>query len=262
MVLKHMENLTLRRVVQEAPAAAPIRNSRKNKLLSTAAFLRYAEELHDMKPVLAIQGKGHADAGKDSPARMGRHFIVAAKNSPIAPALFLLNGHHKHRRAHIGMGYWHRDKQSFLIGHSVAIQRWKSFEEQINKMLQTTPHLDVIRAALQDWTMSTITRHAFVKRMAKSGYTSFVDARPAPYALLGDDPNALETAFDAVAKMREGNLAGSAKGRRNIKGVRRPDGLFHAGLVAMAYITAMAIDHRRLNIGSRLPDVAERLPRP
>lgn len=260
-----MDTLSLHAVVKAAPAAAPVRTAREDGLISTSAFLRHVEREHGMKPVLAVQGKGHIDASRDSPAKMGRHFVVAAQpGDGIKQALFLLNSHQKHRRTHIGYGFWNKERESFLIGPSMAIQRWKGFKEPVHVL--TTLWAQAFgwyEQVLPRLGMTDTERFAFGTYMARYGYTDFVEARPSAKALVdGLSGATMMTAFDIVARMRRGNLATRARGHRNIKGVRRPDGLFHAGLAAMHYIVTLAIEARKLRMQFELPRLDERLPRP
>jgi hypothetical protein len=258
-----MTDLTIRSVVRDAPGAAPVRNASKEGLISTSAFLRFVEREYRMRPVLAVQGKGHIDASNDSPAKMGRHLVIVSQNNAaVNRALFLLNSHQKHRRTHIGFGFWDIERESFLIGPSMAIQRWKGFEEA-TKSIVNDDWASACRTSLLMLDWNEIERKAFGRYMARHGYTDFVAARPSGTALVeGLSGGLMVTALDVIARMREGNIPAPDKSRRNIKGVRRPDGLFHAGLTAMSYIVDMAIARNALDEKYRLLPLAGRLPRP
>jgi hypothetical protein len=256
-----MDNLSLRQLIREAPGAAPVRGADQLGLLSTAAVIRHVGEKYKMKPVLAMQGRGHIDASHDTPESMGRHFVVCANKN--GEAFFLLNSHQKHRRAHVGLGFWLPGDESFLIGPSFPIQRWKPFKETIKTLMECRRENAERIVALNNFVPEQADRDAFAKTMAKKGYTPFVDARPSPAALMVGlgVADATHIACWAIKRMVEGNLEAPVKSRRNIKGIKRPDGLFYAGLVAFYEIVELARLRRIPPVPPALPELRGRLPR-
>src|SRR5262245_37300832 len=84
-----MENLSIPKVLAEAPAAARRRDADREGLIDTTEFLRYVGST-GFQPVLAVQGSLHDDS-EHAKRKDGRHLVVAVR-APAA-AVVLLNSH-------------------------------------------------------------------------------------------------------------------------------------------------------------------------
>jgi len=252
-----MNNLSINRVLAAAPAVAKRKDADREGLIDTTQFLRFARR-QGFLPVLAVQGSGHDDSAH-AKEKNGRHLVIAAR--PTTAALFLLNSHTKDRRAHIGIGWWKDD--GFLIGPSTPVQRWLGYEDVIEDLTRNTQDLGRTTRALQDWIPDEQTVRLLARTMSRRGYMAGVVNRPAWQALVENigNPNAKELGFEIIRRMREGNLAAIDGGRR-IKGVRRPDGLFHAAMVCWHQIVAAAQTQGKVDKDFDLPALDERLVRP
>jgi hypothetical protein len=254
-----MNSLTLPKVAENAPAAAPRKNAKDEKLLDTHAFLRHVRSAYDMSEVgVAVQGRRHEDS-KKAKARDGRHLVAASR--PDGLTFFLLNSHFKDRRAHIGVGV-QRDG-SFLIGPSLTVQRWKGYEEPV-KLLAV--HFTNVMRAVKGFEKLKLTDrevNSVAASMSRKGYISTVESRPAAKALIDGlySNRALDVGFYIIGRMRSGNLEAIDGGRR-IKRVRRPDGLFHAGMIAFDLLLGFAHEHHAVAASVSFGDLKERLIRP
>jgi len=256
-----MSNLSLPKVAGMAPAAAPRKNAKDEKILDTHAFLRYVRSEYDMTEIgVAVQGTRHEDS-KKAKAKDGRHLVAATrKNDGLT--FFLLNSHFKDRRAHIGVGI-QRDG-SFLIGPSLAIQRWRGFEEPVDSLAES---LVAVRRAVDSFERMKLSDKEIAKLakdMSKRGYMATVESRPSPKALAEGlySNRALDAGYHIIGRMRTGNLEALEDGGRRIKRVRRPDGLFHAGMIAFDCLLKLAHEHHQVAASVDFGDVKERLIRP
>jgi len=229
-----MNTLTLPYLKKKAPAAAPRKNKKDSSLIDTAAFLRYVKATYDMVPVIAEQGRRHEDS-KKAKAMDGRHLIAASR--PDGLSVFLLNSHFKDRRAHIGIGLQRDD--SFLIGPSMAVQRWKGFLPPLGALASQFATVSRAVRALEKVKLNDAAVMHLARAMSKRGYMPTVESRPSAKALVEHlySHKALDVGFHIIGRMREGNLEAVDGGRR-IKRVRRPDGLFYAGLVCFDLLLA------------------------
>ena len=258
-----MENISIHRVTADAPAAAPRRSAEAEGLVDTAKFLRHVRERFGMVPVLAIQGSPHIDAGENAPPEAGRHLVVAA--TPGGTAVVLLNSHSKDRRAHLGFGAA-RDGLA-LIGPSAPIQRWKGYEDEI-KALYADPEagaqLDMAVGALLRMKATPGQQMSLARAMSRGGYLASVEARPKPESLVEGfvGSSMLDLGFHVLGRMRSGNLESSVRGGRRIKRVRRPDGLFHAGMICFDHMLTEAVKSRKISSRVTFGPVGERLVRP
>lgn len=251
-----MNNLSINRVLDAAPAVAKRKDADREGLIDTSEFLRHVRR-QGYLPVLAVQGSGHDDS-THAKEKNGRHFIVTAR--PTTQALFLLNSHTKDRRAHIGIGWW--KDEGFLIGPSTPVQRWLGFEDTLEELATKMPDYTRCYRALTNWAPGHDARLAVGRAVSRHAYMPGVENRPQPLALVeGCDGNARELGFEIMRRMRKGNIEPAQRGGRRIKGVRRPDGLFHAGMVLFHEIVTDAVAHGALaNAGIGTLD--ERLVRP
>jgi hypothetical protein len=247
-------------VADKAPAAAPRKNAKDEKLLDTHAFLRHVRTAHNMTEVgVVVQGKRHDDA-KKAKAKDGRHLVAATRKSDDL-SFFLLNSHFKDRRAHIGVGI-QRDG-SFMIGPTMAVQRWRGYEEPVDMLAKRFADVGKAIKALDRMRLHDTEIAKLGKAMAKKGYMPTVESRPAPKALIDGlySNRALDVGFHIIGRMRAGNLEASDGGRR-IKRVRRPDGLFHGGMVMFELLMQLAYTHRALPAALGWGQLKDRLIRP
>jgi hypothetical protein len=253
-----MNTLSIPNVARKAPAAAPRKRAKDDGLIDTAAFLRHVRSAYGMTPVVVVQGKRHEDS-KKAKAKDGRHLVAASR--PDGVTFFLLNSHFKDRRAHIGVGVQHDD--SFLIGPSLAVQRWRGFDEPVEHL--SSRFKDVNRAvkAFEKIKLTDREINDFARRMSQRGYMAGVEARPAPKALVDglSSNKALDVGYHIVGRMRTGNMDAVGGGRR-IKRIRRPDGLFHAGMVAFDLLMGLAHEHGEVPETMSFGGLKERLIRP
>jgi hypothetical protein len=255
-----MNTLSLNRVTAVAPAAASRRNAGKEGLIDTTAFLKHIRTAYGMTAGVAVQGKRHEDASPKTKAHDGRHLVAAS--SPDGLTFFLLNSHFKDRRAHIGVGV--RRGESFLIGPTMAIQRWKGFEEPVAQLASRFGGVSGAVTGFGQLRLTDREIYAFARAMAKQGYLKTIEARPAPKALIDGltSQNGLDVGYFIIGRMRDGNLTAGTAGGRRIKRVRRPDGLFHAGMVAFDLLLAFAQRHRKVPVAVNFEPLRERLIRP
>ncbi len=227
-----MKYLTRKEVISLAPGATPRRNAAKERLLCTDIWLTLAEQ-NGFKPVFALQGTSHEDAGTDP--KDGRHLIVAANDR--GHAISLLNSHDKLQRTWGGIGLWGGD---LLLADVAPLQRWKW-----QMPLLHNPDLERIHQQMSNLCRKT-EGPILAAEISKYGYIGG-RGRPHPADLwvkasegLGVS-DTLHTACAIVAACRRGNLAPSthAKTRRRIKGIRRPDALQYLALAA--YAAAMKV---------------------
>lgn len=231
----------MNRVTREAPAAAARRYAAREGLIDTSALLRFLDTHYQMKPVFATQVATPDRANVKQKKTASRHFVVAADRSGLA--IFVLNGHNKDRRTHIGIGFWdirsHAPdyKPGYIIFHSAPIQRWRGYEGVIEGLMKHERRLRTFRRELHEFdptrlTFSTPAVDALARRMATQGYLDSVQRTPKSSALVSPgETNLVAIAFDIIHRMLTGGLESSATGGRKIKAIHRPDGLFHAGMV-------------------------------
>jgi hypothetical protein len=250
-------SLTLPYLKKKAPATAPRKDRKDTSLIDTAAFLRYVKATYDMVPVVAVQGRRHEDS-KKAKAKDGRHLIAASR--PDGLSIFLLNSHFKDRRAHLGLGIQRDD--SFLIGPSLAVQRWKGFQPPLGALAAHFSTISRALKALDRMKLSDAEVMHLARAMSKRGYMPTVESRPSAKALIEHlySHKALDVGFHIIGRMREGNLEAVDGGRR-IKRVRRPDGLFYAGLVCFDLLLGYAHDNGVVPENVSFGDVRERLIR-
>jgi len=254
-----MENLSIHRVLAEAPAAARRKNASKEGLIDTSEFLRRVDRLYDYHPVLAVQGTTHEDSA-NAEEKNGRHLVVAAGRSG---AVFLLNSHTKDRRAHIGVGFWKAD--GFLIGPTSPVQRWAGYDTILEGLMARSGDLNKVSRSLQAWVPNATEIQQITRAVVRKGYMEGVAARPAPHALCDPDSwegSARDLGFEMIRRMRAGNLEAATKGGRRVKGIRRPDGLFHAGMMVFAILMAQGQLHGKIDEDIEFGRVEERLVRP
>jgi hypothetical protein len=255
-----MNTLSLNRVTTVAPAAASRRNADREGLIDTTAFLKHIRTAYGMTLGVAVQGKRHEDASPKTKAHDGRHLVAASRADGLT--FFLLNSHFKDRRAHIGVGV--RRDASFLIGPTMAIQRWKGYEEPVAQLASRFGSISRTVSSFGQLRLTDREIYAFARAMAKHGYLKTIEARPAPKALIDGliSQNGLDVGFLVVSRMRDGNLASATPGGRRIKRIRRPDGLFHAGMVAFDLLLALAQRHNKVAVAVNFGPLRERLIRP
>jgi hypothetical protein len=263
LILPRMDNLSINRVSQEAPAAAPRRNAVDDGLIDTALFLRFVKTNYEMIPVVAVQGSGHRDAGRRAKPENGRHLVVAAGRSGLAAVL--LNSHFKDRRAHIGLGF--ATDGVVLIGPSMPVQRWRGFEEPLKELMgDDSPALYIgkVIGTLSRMRVSESDCRLLARDMAKKGYLASIEARPSVAGLLEGfaGSSMYDLGIHLLKKMREGNIESSVRGGRRIKRIRRPDGLFHAGMICFDRMYRSAQARGKLSTKIDFGKFDERLVRP
>jgi hypothetical protein len=190
------------------------------------------------EPVWALQGSTHEDSQWQP--HEGRHLVVAARGAredDYAPAYALINSHCKLLRVWVGQGLW--DGEDFLLARALPIQRWRGCEAQLRALQETW---DKVLQPGESPSARAQTRLAMAQSVARNGYDG--RGRPKAEALLeaaadgkhGD--TRLDWAFALVRAGRRGNIAPSTAGRRNVKGIRRPDAYWK--IAAAAYEAAKA----------------------
>lgn len=229
-----MTAITLSKVSKEAPAAAPRRDASREGLLDTSQFLTNLSRKYGMKPVLAVQGTAHRDADVID-AKSGRHLVAAVDHQGQGYAL--LNSHYKDRRAHIGMCAVRPGTGDMIIIDSTPVQRWKGFEQVIESFQPKWPEARLVLNSLESWMPSGKTLRDMAAEMVARGYFASATLRPTAESLFDDyGGNALNYAFHLIAKMREGRLPSDQPGTRRVRAIRRPDTLFHAGMMAFEIV--------------------------
>ena len=220
-----MTYLSTADLLAAAPAAAARPDAIENKLLDTAKWL--ADQQGDgWWPVYAIQGTGHGDAKVARPED-GRHLVVVAYEDS-REASFLLNSHTKDRRSRVAIGFW--DGDSFLIAASLPVQRWKGYSGQMARLGSPDLHIHAIllRARLSDWRPQSATVKEFLDRVLPRIYRKGQN-RPSTAFLLGVLGGSMtDVCHGLMARIMAGNMPSAKRGRRNVKGMQRPDALFHA----------------------------------
>lgn len=224
-----MDILTLKDIARIAPGAARRANATKDHLLCTHAFLEGVSAQY--KPVFAMQGTTHGDSS--TVPRDGRHLVVASR--PDGVALALLNSHCKLLRVWIGMGLWNGEDLLLNPSLCLPVQRWRGVDKQLEKfvnekaietVLDVKTRRDADTRAVPNF-LSKLCGH-----VSRHGYISG-RGKPSPAALLNVAdlwlPNSgmLAAAFAVVKSVRQGNIPVSGAGRRNVKGIRRPDAYWH-----------------------------------
>ena len=172
----------------------------------------------------AIQGTGHGDAKVARPED-GRHLVVVQGDGGTG---ILLNSHTKDRRSRVAVGFW--DGRSFLIAGSLPVQRWKGYSAQMTRLKawDYEGSLAVLRARLSDWRPQSATVKEFLDRVLPRIYRKGQN-RPSTAFLLGVLGGSMtDVCHGLMARIMAGNMPSAKRGRRNVKGMQRPDALFHA----------------------------------
>lgn len=219
-----MTYLSTTDLLAAAPAAAARPDAIENKLLDTAKWLA-DEQRYGRRPVYAIQGTGHGDAKVARPED-GRHLIITAGDVPTSS--LLLNSHTKDRRSRVAVGYW--NGESFLIAGSLPVQRWKGYSGQMTRLGAFDLHVNlaILRARLSDWRPQSATVKEFLDRVLPRIYRKGQN-RPSTAFLLGVlGGSMMDVCHGLMGRIMAGNMPSAKRGRRNVKGMQRPDALFHA----------------------------------
>ena len=207
-----------------APAAAARPDAIENKLLDTAQWL--ADQRGDgWRPVYAIQGTGHGDAKVARPED-GRHLVVVAGDAGAAS--LLLNSHTKDRRSRVAIGFWNGD--SFLIAASLPVQRWKGYSGQMARLgaVDLNINATILRARLSDWRPQSATAKEFLDRVLPRIYKKGQNRPSTAYLMSVLGGSMMDVCHGLMAQIMAGNMPSAKRGRRNVKGMQRPDALFHA----------------------------------
>lgn len=207
-----------------APATAPRADAAENKLLDTAQWLANASR-YGWRPVYAIQGSSHGDAKRARPED-GRHLVVVA--GLAATACVLLNSHTKDRRSRLAVGYW--NGESLLIAASLPIQRWKGYSEQTTRLGAEDFHgtLRVMCARLSDWRPQTATVREFLDRVLPRIYKKGQNRPSGAFLAEALGGTMMDVCYGLMARILAGNIPSAKRGRRNVKGMQRPDAIFGA----------------------------------
>lgn len=217
-------------VLNEAPAAAARDDASCEGLLDTTRFLTYCITAYGMTPVVAVQGTSHRDAVKVD-AKSGRHLVAAVNDRGLG--LSLLNSHYKDRRAHIGLCLVQSGSDDMLIIDSAPVQRWRNFEPVVDSFANRMPEALAVSGILSEWLPSAATMQLMASSMTTDGYLSNATLHPTAESLYDNyDGNGLGFAFHMVRKMKNGRLPSRTPGSRRVRAIRRPDTLFHAGMMA------------------------------
>lgn len=255
-----MNNLTLAKIAKEAPAAAPRRDAQREGLIDTARFLSFCQSDYGMKPVLAVQGTAHRDAGTVD-AKSGRHLVAAVDRHGLGYAL--LNSHFKDRRAHIGMCAIAPGTSDMLVIDSMPVQRWKGFEPVLESFDAKWNEARVVVSSLTAWSPSAKTLRDMAAAMASQGYLANATLHPTAESLFDNyDGNALKFAVHLIRKMKEGRLPSRTPGTRRVRAIRRPDTLFHAGMVAFDIVKEKAREMGKVSARCSFVLTDSRLVRP
>lgn len=229
-----MTSLSMNSVAKAAPAAAPRRNADREKLIDTSEFLATCLSRYNMHPALAVQGTAHRDSNVID-AKSGRHLVAAVNSRGHGYAL--LNSHFKDRRAHIGMCAVRPGTADMVIIDSTPVQRWKGFAPVLESFEPKWSEARSTLNALSAWSPTAKTMRGMAEWMAKHGYMDYATLRPTPESLFADyDGDALGFAFHLIDKMRQGRLTPNVADARRVRGIRRPDALFHAGMMAFEIV--------------------------
>ena len=240
-----MTTMNITKVSKKAPAAAPRKDAQREGLIDTAEFLRRCAAQYGLKPVLAVQGTAHRDADVID-AKSGRH-LVAAVNSR-GHGFALLNSHFKDRRAHIGMCAVRPGTTDMLIIDSTPVQRWKGYAEVLESFEDLWPEARTVLDSLSLWSPGTRTLRTLSEKMVNEGYMSYTTLYPTAESLFDNyDGDALGYAYHLVAKMKAGRLPSRTPGTRRVRAIRRPDSLFHAGMVAFELVKERARELGRVS---------------
>lgn len=207
-----------------APATAPRADAAENKLLDTAQWLAN-QNRYGWRPVYAIQGSSHGDAKRARPED-GRHLVVVTGLAETA--CILLNSHTKDRRSRLAVGYW--NGESLLIAASLPIQRWKGYSEQTTRLGAEDFHgtLRVMRARLSDWRPQTATVKEFLDRVLPLIYKKGQNRPSGAFLAEALGGTMMDVCHGLMARILAGNIPSAKRGRRNVKGMQRPDAIFHA----------------------------------
>lgn len=255
-----MTTLNLNKVSKEAPAAAPRRDASREGLLDTAEFLRFCDDRYGYKPVLAVQGTAHRDADVID-AKSGRHLVAAVNARGLGYAL--LNSHFKDRRAHIGMCAVRPGTTDMLIIDSTPVQRWKGYTPALESFDALWSEARAVLDALSLWPPSAKTLKDLAAQMVADGYLSYTTLYPTAESLFDNyDGDALGFAYHLVAKMKAGKLPSSTPGTRRVRAIRRPDTLFHAGMMAFELVKERARSLGRVSARCSFRVTEERRIRP
>lgn len=255
-----MTALSIAKVAKVAPAASSPRDADREKLIDTSQFLSYCARTHGTKPVLAVQGTSHRDAATVT-ERAGRHLVATVNDRGFGFAL--LNSHYKDRRAHIGLCMVQPGTDDMLVFDSTPVQRWKGFKPVVESFAEKMPEARAVVDALSVWSPSAGTLKDLAVSMAQRGYLATASLSPVPESLFDNyDGDALGYAFHLVRKMKLGRLPSSVPGTRRVRAIRRPDTLFHAGMVAFDLIKERARSLGRISMRCSFTLTDERLVRP
>lgn len=219
-----MTYLTTTELLAAAPAAAPRADAAENKLLDTAQWLA-DEHRYSRWAVYAIQGSSHGDAKRARPED-GRHLVVTVGDG--AEARVLLNSHTKDRRAYVATGFW--NGESVLIAASLPVQRWKGVAGQMTRLgaWDFEGNLRVLRARLSDWNPQTATIKEFLDRVLPRIYRKGQNRPSGAFLTETLGGSMTDVCHGLMARILAGNMPSAKRGRRNVKGMNRPDAIFHA----------------------------------
>jgi hypothetical protein len=235
-----MNTLSTSQLIEKAPAARPLPHKHAVGLIDTLEFLAVIKKRLGHRPVMAIQGKPHADVpdeGRKTTAlakreRQGRHLIVCADGR--GSATILLNSHTVRRKAWIAAGFFRSDPAVptgglLLIGVALPLQRWRGFDVAIEELERYRPALAETRTALRAYRPRARDADALAEAVSRRAYLKGHKPIAADELVGAWSLTLYDSLYGMLKRVVDGNLPAAAVGRRKVKPVRGPDALMHAG---------------------------------
>jgi len=221
-----MKFLTPLEVTKLAPAARYLdKEELDGGLVDTLDFLVNLASLESMRPVLAVQGTPHKDAGSE--ASRGKHLVGAARSNGFG--IFLLNAHTVRRRAWIASGFVRQrdDRTLCLPGVCLPLERWRGVEQALTELGRHKPALLKVQHDLA----SNVTTETDINWIvAQVRETAYLPGRKAPARralLVPAGQTFFDTAFDLVATMQQPGLQAEGDSRK-LKPLSGPDAVMQA----------------------------------
>jgi len=231
-----MNTLSPSELYTKAPAAQPLPKKRPIGLIDTNEFLDIIRKTLGHKPVMAVQGRAHSDvdglskrAAIAKRERSGRHLVVCANAQ--GAATIVLNSHTVRRKAWIAAGYYRSNPELLLVGIALPLQRWRGYEAALEELERYRPQLALARGEMRLLKPSWSDIDKIALRVSKEAYLP--GHKPiAPSELISVTASSIyDVLFGMLQRVVAGNLPAADKDKRNVKPVKGPDALMHAGNV-------------------------------
>ncbi|MFA5901741.1 MAG: hypothetical protein WC829_21800 [Hyphomicrobium sp.] len=254
-----MKFLTPSQILKQASGARRLTSAEEAEgLFDTQAFIRLADELYGMKPVMAVQGTPHKDA-RAGELSQSKHLIGVAK--PGGATILLLNSHTPRRRTWIANGFVRQreDKTYALIGAAVPVQRWRGIGQALEELARHHHEVNRARQAMRDYEVTGVDIHLVVGKALKRAFMpghKAADCCVLENIAPGGGVTMFDTAFAIVKALQEPGLKIEGTGRR-MKPRVGPDALFYAGN-AIFEIALRRLDKYAEPIGRSLPTFCKR----